>query len=151
MSVAALISGTISRAPEQKTSRNGNPFVTASIRVVNGNEANFWRIFVFSESAQAALLALGEGDSVACQGTPKFEMYAPEGGAARVSLSLTVDQVVALKQPPKERPKKEKAKAATPSPANRQQPARGDGLNDHACAGASFGLDDAIPFAPEVR
>ena len=107
MTADVLISGALFRAPEQKTSKTGRPYVSATLRVVNGNEAHFWRIFVFSESAQAEMMRLGEGDAIACQGTPKFELYMPVGAAPRISLSMTADHVLALRQAPKERKKKD--------------------------------------------
>lgn len=113
MTVAILLQGKLERASETRTSRNGHAFTMATLRVSAGSELQFWRIFVFSESAQAELARLGEGDALAVQGTPKFEIYERDG-AARVSLSLTADHVLALLQPPKERKPKAEKPAAPP-------------------------------------
>jgi len=145
MTVSALIQGSIAfGAPQQRTSRNGNSFVTFNMKVANGTESAIWRVFVFSESAQAEVLRLGEGDGLACQGTPKFELYQPEGGAARVSLSLTADHVLALRQPPRERKKKDAPASMAASPPPQRAPERG-GFKSR-CGAATAGLDDEIPF-----
>lgn len=142
MTAHVLLQGSIAKAPESRISRQGNPFVMATLRVSAGSEIQFWRAFVFSESAQAELMRLGEGDSLACQGVPKFELFRPEAGEPRVSLSITVDHVLALRQPPKERKKKD----AAPAPLRSEKPASDrSGLDRHRCDGSDpFG--DKIPF-----
>jgi single-stranded DNA-binding protein len=123
MTVYALVSGSLFRAPEQRTSKAGKPFVTATLKDVE--EAQWWRVTAFSESAQAELMRLGDGDACSVQGSFKAERYQPEGGEARVSLSIVADRVLALRQPPKER------KAKTPSDAAHQ--------------GGAAAFDDSIP------
>jgi single-stranded DNA-binding protein len=93
----ALISGTIFRAPERKVSRAGKPFATATVKCRDGDAFVFWRLTVFSESCQEELLRLTEGDAVACQGAMRAELYTPEGGQPRVSLSLVADAILPAK------------------------------------------------------
>jgi single-stranded DNA-binding protein len=142
MSSHLLATGTLTKAPESRISKSGNRFAMATLRVPAGNEVQFWRLFVFSESAQAELMRLGEGDALAVQGLPKFEIYRPEAGEPSASLSLTVDRVLALRQPPKERKKKD----AAPAPARSEKPAPDrSGLASHRCDGSDpFG--DEVPF-----
>jgi single-stranded DNA-binding protein len=141
MSANILLQGSLAKAPESRVSRQGNAFSMATLRVSNGNESQFWRLFVFSESAQAELMRLGEGDALACQGTPKFELFRPEAGEPRVSLSITVDHVLALRQPPKERKKKEPA----PAPSRSEKPVPDRSGFAHRCDG-SDPFHDEIPF-----
>lgn len=145
MSCAILLQGRLERAPEQRVSRNGAPFTMATLRVSAGNELQFWRLFVFGESAQAELARLGEGDALSAQGSPKFEVYSPEGGAARVSLSLTADFVLPLKAPPRERKPKSDKPASQPDTRQRSEPTRLGGMRVHA-GEADPGLDDDIGF-----
>jgi single-stranded DNA-binding protein len=121
----ALVSGQLFRAPEQRTSKAGKPFVTATIRAKDGEASQWWRVTAFSESAQAELMRLGEGDSCSVQGSFKAELYPPEGTPPKVSLSIVADHVLALRQPPRER----KAKTS------------GD-----AARGGAAAFDDSIPF-----
>jgi single-stranded DNA-binding protein len=130
MSVFALVSGSLFRAPEQRTSKAaGKPFVTATIRAKDGEASQWWRVTAFSETAQAELMRLIDGDSLAVQGSFKAELYTPDGGETKLSLSIIANRVLPLRPPPKER----KAPASGPQ---RDAPPR--------CGSAAF--DDAIPF-----
>jgi single-stranded DNA-binding protein len=125
MTAFALVAGSLFRAPEQRTSKAGKPFVTATIRAKDGEASQWWRVTAFSESAQAELMRLSEGDACSVQGAFKCELYQLEGGETRVSLSIIADHVLALRQSPRER----KAKAP------------GD-----AAHGGAAAFDDSIPF-----
>ncbi len=130
MTTLALVVGTLFRAPEQKTSKAGRPFVTATIRTRDGDASTFWRVTAFSESAQAEVMRLGDGDGVSIQGPMRAELYRPGNGEPRVSLSIVADAVLALRQP--ERPAKD------PGPRREAFKAR--------CGRADPDLDDGAPF-----
>jgi hypothetical protein len=80
MTAFAIVTGSLFRAPEQRTSKAGKPFVTATIRAKDGDASQFWRITAFSESAQAELMRLGEGDALAVQGGHGPSAWTPGGG-----------------------------------------------------------------------
>lgn len=128
----ALVSGVLFRAPEKKTSQAGKPYVVAKVRTTAGE---WWRLTTFSESAQAELMRLGDGDAVAAQGRLDVSTYQKDG-ETRVGLGLIADHVLALRAE-----KKSKAKAtreSTPPPArSRQERTRGVADPD---------LSDDIPF-----
>jgi single-stranded DNA-binding protein len=126
MTAFAIVTGVLFRAPEQKTSKNGKPYVTATIRAKDGETSLWWRLTAFSETAQAELMRLGDGDALSVQGAMKAELYQPEGGEPRVSLSIVANHALALRQPPRER----KAKTSRDAP----------------CRGGAAAFDDAIPF-----
>ena len=129
MTALALITGVLFRSPEQRTSKAGKSYVSATIRAKDGDASQFWRVTAFSETAQAELMRLDEGDACTVQGAFKCELYQPEGGEARISLSIVADHVLALRQPPRER----KAKTA------------GD-----AARGGAAAFDDSIPFGGQT-
>ena len=56
--IFALVTGVLFRAPEQRTSKAGKPFVTATIRAKDGEASQWWKVAAFSESAQAELMRL---------------------------------------------------------------------------------------------
>jgi single-stranded DNA-binding protein len=124
----ALVSGSLFRAPEQRTSKTGKPYVTATLKVKDGETSQWWRVTAFSESAQPALMRLDEGDSLSVQGSFRAELYTPDGGETKLSLLIVADKVLALRQTPKER-------SAKPT-QQRDAPYRG--------GAAAF--DDPIPF-----
>jgi single-stranded DNA-binding protein len=126
MTALALITGALSRAPELRTAKSGKAYCTATIKVAAGSEIEFWSIMGFSESAQAELMRLGEGDKISLQGSLKLEVYISKNGEHKISRTLFADHVLALRQPPRERKPK-------PAPA---------GAN-HQSARAAF--DDGLP------
>lgn len=135
MTAHVLISGTLFRAPEQRTSKAGKAFVTATIRAKDGEGSQFWRVIVFSESAGAELLRLGDGDAVSVQGALRVETYEKDG-ATKISLTCIADSVLALRQSPKQRTKKEQ-----PDPQARDR----SRLDRHAVDGEDH-FNDAVPF-----
>lgn len=137
MTVAVLINGKIERAPEMRGARNGSKFATATVRTAAGSELQFWRVFAFSASVAAELMRLGEGDALALQGIPRFEIWRATDGEPRVSLSMTIDSVLALRQPPKQRKSKKEKPAPKPEPRMRAERCAGDTVD-------VFG--DEIPF-----
>ena len=69
MSAHALVSGRPLRQPESRTSKNGKPFVTATLKVKAGADfIDWWKILAFSESLGAELMALRDGDALSAQG-----------------------------------------------------------------------------------
>jgi single-stranded DNA-binding protein len=132
-----LISGTLFRAPESRVSKSGRNFVTATLRCKDGDGSQFWRATAFSETAQSELLRLGDGDSVSVQGALKVELYRPDGGEPRISLSVVADSVLPLRAAPKERKPK-----ATTSPREEAP----DRVRHGGAGEANPELNDAIPF-----
>jgi single-stranded DNA-binding protein len=63
-----LVAGTLIRPPEQRTAKNGKPFVSATIRVKDADESQWWKVLAFSENAQAELMRLTSGDAISVQG-----------------------------------------------------------------------------------
>jgi single-stranded DNA-binding protein len=83
-----LITGTLFRNPEQRTSKAGKPYVTATLSVKDGEESQFWNIVAFAEGAQTELMRLGEGDSISIQGALRVETYPrPAKNASRLASS----------------------------------------------------------------
>jgi hypothetical protein len=58
MSALCLVTGTIAKNPEQRTSRNGNTFVAVSIKVRDGDTTQWWKAMAFGTDAQAQLTYL---------------------------------------------------------------------------------------------
>jgi single-stranded DNA-binding protein len=129
----ALISGALSCAPELKTAKSGKAYVTASIKVAADNAVDYWSILAFSESAQAELLRLGEGDKISAQGSLKLEVYLSKNGEHKISRTLFADCVLALRQPARQRAPKAAARAPDDGPPSSNQNDRRD-------------FDDRIPF-----
>jgi single-stranded DNA-binding protein len=119
MTVLVLVGGTLSRAPEQRMSKAGKPYVATKIKATSGGELQFWSVAAFSETAQAESLRLDAGDGVAVQGPVKVEQYERDG-ETRLSFSVIADSVMALRQPPRQREKKDSSPV---SPTQQGRPA----------------------------
>lgn len=93
--IDALIAGRLYGTPQSRTSRNGNAFAIAKVRTPMANgESSFVNVIAFSDTAQAALLALADGDSVALAGELKVSVYTNKDGEAKPSLDLTAHAVL---------------------------------------------------------
>ena len=137
--IAALVTGTLYKKPEARTSRSGKNFVDGTIKIKNGEEMQFIRFAAFSETAKTELLRIDEGEQVAVQGALKAEIYRSANGEPRVSLSIFADHVLPLRQLPQT--KKAAAKAAESEDARPKQ---------ERCAGTwrddRDGPNDQVPF-----
>jgi hypothetical protein len=134
MSVFVLVSGSLWKNPEQRSSsKTGKLFTTASIRTSSADNAaaDFWNLLIFSETVAAELMRLSEGDKLAAQGSLKLEIY-----NGKISRSVFVDAILPLRAPPREK-KPKKAAAPEERPLERA---------NIVPSTASPDLDDDIPF-----
>jgi single-stranded DNA-binding protein len=139
MMIAALVQGCHFRASEQRASKAGRQFDSATIRVKDGDGSQFVRVAAFSECAQSELIRLQDGDALSAQGPLKAETYTTGDGSTKISLSFVADHILALRQPPKCEPSRPKP-AAAPDARPRQERLAG------AWTAASGDPDDSIPF-----
>ncbi|WP_064736132.1 single-stranded DNA-binding protein [Azohydromonas australica] len=98
--IEALISGKVYGRPEQRVGNNsGKPFVTAKVRAAtSGGEALFVNVLAFDAIAQAALLALSDGDAVSLAGTLTPKVWTDREGQPRPSLDLVASRVLSAYQ-----------------------------------------------------
>lgn len=108
MSASVLVSGKLWRDPGRRVSRAGNEFVSATLRDGYGDDAAWWRLIVFSESACEELMTLKNGDSCAASGQFKAELY-DRGGESKISLTCVADRVISAKRRKAERAKERQA------------------------------------------
>jgi Single-strand binding protein family len=78
MTAHVLISGTLFRPPEVRTSKAGKPFVTATLKAKDGGPSTgsgqasqWWKVLAFSETAQAELMRMADGEAISFKGTLK--------------------------------------------------------------------------------
>ena len=137
MTAFVLITGTLFRAAEQKTSQAGKRYVTATMKAaaVDASNSEFWGLLAFSDSAQEALLRLSAGEKLSVQGGLKLETYTPANGETRISRTVFADAILPLRAAPKEK----KPKPSAPVPTAPLKPVNIVPPSDPA-------LDDDIPF-----
>lgn len=122
----ALITGEMFRPPEQKTSKNGKAYVSATVRIVDGPEVLYWSVIAFGSAAEE-LARLGTGSPVSCQGRLKVGIYEKDG-ETRSSFSLFANNVLALRAAPKAKKPKDAAARPAPAPEPAAQPTFDDGF-----------------------
>ena len=93
--IDSLISGKLYGQPTERTSKTGKPFALAKVRAAAGDgESLFVNVIAFDDAPVAALLALGDGDSVALSGSLTPKVWTDKEGNTRPSLDLVAHQVL---------------------------------------------------------
>ncbi|MDZ5455029.1 single-stranded DNA-binding protein [Azohydromonas lata] len=123
--IEGLVSGKVYGRPEQRVGNNsGKPFVTAKVRAATaGGEMIFVNVLAFDAQAQAALLALSDGDAVSLAGTLTPKVWTDRDGHPRPAVDLIASQVLTAYQVKRKRESSSAAapaaQAAAPTPARR--------------------------------
>lgn len=93
--IDALISGRLYGAPRQGTGKTGDTYTTAKLKAVAGNgETLLCSVIAFDDKAQAALLALDDGDSVAVSGALTPKVWTDKAGDTRPALDVVCHVVL---------------------------------------------------------
>ena len=93
--IEAIVSGKVYGKPAQRSSKTGAAFTVAKLRVAtSASESLFVNAIAFSDSAQAALLALDDGDAAALAGTLTPKVWTDRDGNTRPALDLVAAQVL---------------------------------------------------------
>lgn len=93
--IDALISGKIHGQPASRTAKSGKPFVVAKVRTpVSAEDSIFVSVLCFDADAGRALLALGDGDSVALSGSLTPKVWTDRDGNAKPALDLIASAVL---------------------------------------------------------
>jgi single-stranded DNA-binding protein len=151
MSLRAILSGAVGKAAEIRTSKNGNPFATLSIRENVNGATRWWPAIAFSESAIESLKELSVGEPIAVAGEITGEVYAQAGAESRINWRVTIDAVLSARKPPKAKPastvrKRKEAALSAPEPRPGRSIASRSWASPEPVATSGVPFDDAIPF-----
>ncbi len=135
MTTYTLVSGTLFREPERRMSKAGKSFVTATLRVKDGEAIQWWKVVAFSETVQAELMRLADGDAMSVQGAFKVETYEKDG-VTKLSLSIVADHVLALTP----------IASARQAARRKADDGKGDGQHARHDDGRGQPFDDHVPF-----
>ena len=93
--IDALIAGKLYGQPKQMTGKQGKPFAIAKVRAAAGEgEALFVNVITFDPDTVAALLALGDGDSVALAGCLTPKVWTDKEGNSRPAVDLVAHKLL---------------------------------------------------------
>jgi DNA polymerase III alpha subunit len=141
MSARAIVTGVLFRAPVEKISKNGKPYLLVTIRDGKGEAARWWKAFIFAEEFCDEIRRFGDGEPIAVAGEIDCQPY-EKGGEWRLNWSVAVDAVLSAR--------KSKAKRA----GRKRQSKEADGSARTGVSWASPAatpLNDSIPSALELR
>ena len=100
MSIDALLQGRLMNAPTQRTAKSGNAYTVCRLKVAGagtgdaGADTLLVNCIAFSETAQAALLALDAGEGIAVSGQLRAGVWQANDGTHKPGLDLTVGAVL---------------------------------------------------------
>ncbi len=141
MSARAIVSGVLFRAPIERVSRAGKPYLLATIRDGNGEGVRWWKCFCFIENVIEEMKRLEDGDPIAVAGEFNCDLYSPDGAETRLSWTIRADGVLGAKLKPKTaKPKADKPRAAAPARSG------ADVAASSWASPTTGGLDDDLPF-----
>lgn len=113
MTTTVLVSGTLFHTPQSRTKAGGR-LVTATLKAKVGNDTQFWQLVAFSETAQAELMRLAEGDALSAQGVLSVQgaLHAKpykQDAKTEFLFGVIAEQILPLRQPGKKRRKEGRA------------------------------------------
>ena len=106
MSALILGLGLLDKAAEFRSSKNGNPYATFSIRENVNGRTRWWRVISFTEDVLDALKEIAPGSPISAAGEIDGEIWSSPNGEARINWRLTCNALLSPKA--KRRPKAEK-------------------------------------------
>lgn len=120
--IDGLIGGKVYGKPGERTGQSGKRFVTAKVRAAAGDgESLFVNVIAFDGDAQAALLALDDGDSVTLSGALTPRAWTDKNGDVRPALDMLAHAVLTAYHVKRKR-----------QAVQRQAAPAGDGFEDDA-------------------
>lgn len=142
-----LITGKLIKDPASKTAKNGNEYAVAALAVPTEGEQFVANVVTFDSALVEKVLAMQKGDALSVTGTAQLNIWQPQNGDARPTMSVIAGAVLSVYEATKRRAQTE----TTPSPYALSEKAisamrqAGDiaRQNDQSVAG----LSDDIPWA----
>lgn len=101
--IGALISGTLVADPVERTTREGKPFTTATLRVPAGEDAIFIGVAAFDQAAAARLAQMRKGGNVSACGVLEQTRWTGKDGAERTGWRLTANEIMSAYSATKKR------------------------------------------------
>lgn len=101
--ISALLTGDLVADPVKRSTRDGKPFMTATVRVPAGADALFVGLACFSEVGCERLVKLRKGATVAAVGTLEATTWADKAGDERRGWRLTATEVLSVYEATKRR------------------------------------------------
>ena len=96
MSFQVIVTGKLSKPPQRKTSKQGNPYVWMLLSVPTDQERLSASVLGFDTQVADTMGKLNAGDEVAVTGTANINQWEADDGSVRVSLNVIASQVMTM-------------------------------------------------------
>ncbi|MHC2536012.1 single-stranded DNA-binding protein [Bradyrhizobium diazoefficiens] len=142
MSIECAFFGVLGRDAENKVSGSGKNYLRLNVRTGDGDAAQWLNVMCFDADAIAVVDKMVKGARVYVEGKLSLDEWTAQDGSKRHGLSAVswhchLSQIGRNKQPRQDKPTSGQIAASR---------------NMHAPLGSgTAGLNDDIPYAPEVR
>ncbi len=83
MSARAIVTGSLYRAAEERTSKNGKPFATFTLREAINGATRWWKAVAFNDTIVASVIALKDGEPVSLRVSSTANCTGPRGLRSR--------------------------------------------------------------------
>jgi single-stranded DNA-binding protein len=94
----ALIEGVLTADPQQRSTKTGQPFTTASLKA-KGSATSAWvSLAAFNQPEAGELLSMRKGDPIAVQGSFRVGTYTGKDGTVRATIDVEVSRLVTLRK-----------------------------------------------------
>ena len=97
--IDALIAGRLFGIAEERSGQAGSAYVTCKLRAATDDgDLIICNVIAFNDKVRNALLALGDGDSLALSGALTPKVWTDKQGKARPALDLVAHAIVSARQ-----------------------------------------------------
>ena len=115
MTLRAIVTGSLSKAPVEKTSSRGNAYLIASVREGSGDATRYVSAFIFAEDEIETVRSLQVGEPISVAGELTVEL-SEWNGESRLNWKITADAVLSARAKPKQRTGREVADTSWAAP-----------------------------------
>jgi hypothetical protein len=119
MTLRAIVTGSLSKVPVEKTSSRGNAYLIASVREGSGDATRYVSAFIFAEDEIETVRSLQVGEPISVAGELTVEL-SEWNGESRLNWKITADAVLSARAKPKQ------AKLQDGKPASHLPPSSND-------------------------
>jgi hypothetical protein len=100
MTLRAIVTGSLSKVPVEKTSSRGNAYLIASVREGSGHATRYVSAFIFAEDEIETVRSLQVGEAISVAGELTVEL-SEWNGESRLNWKITADAVLSARAKPK--------------------------------------------------
>jgi hypothetical protein len=115
MTLRAIVTGSLSKVPVEKTSSRGNAYLIASVREGSGDATRYVSAFIFAEDEIETVRSLQVGEPISVAGELTVEL-SEWNGESRLNWKITADAVLSARARPKQRTGREVADTSWAAP-----------------------------------